>query len=73
LFLVKKSISYLLNKSEVKLLIQEVFDVKVISVNSYVKSGKTRRLGKFEGLKNCYKRVFVTLTGDKIIPYFSSL
>lgn len=49
------------NKSEVKFLIQEVFDVKVTSVNSYIKPGKVRRLGKFEGLKNSYKRVFVTI------------
>lgn len=62
-----------LNKLEIKSLIQEVFGVKVISVNSYIRPGKTRRLGKFEGLKNSYKRVFVTLSDNKVIPFFSSL
>ena len=62
-----------LNKLEIKSLIQEVFDVKVISVNTSIKPGKSRRLGKFEGLKNSYKRVFVTLSDNKVIPFFSSL
>jgi large subunit ribosomal protein L23 len=49
------------SKIEIKFLVQEIFDVKIVSVNSYIKPGKTRRLSKFEGLKNCYKRVFITL------------
>lgn len=46
---------------QVKVLIQDAFEVKVLSVNSYIKPGKFRRLDDSEGLKNCYKRVFVTV------------
>ena len=40
---------------------QEVFDVKVISINTYILPGKKRRLGKFNGFKNSYKRAFITI------------
>lgn len=44
-----------------KSLIEEIFNVKVISINSYILPSKKSRLGKFEGFKNFYKRFFVTL------------
>ena len=54
---------YFFNKKELKALLQEIFDVKVVSINTYILPGKKRRLGKFEGFKTSYKRVFVTLLG----------
>nr|YP_009512098.1 ribosomal protein L23 [Euglena hiemalis]AXI98037.1 ribosomal protein L23 [Euglena hiemalis] len=61
-------------KRQIKNLVQNAFEVKVVSVNSYVKSSKVRRLNNFEGFKNHYKRTFITLfAGNKIIPFFSSL
>jgi large subunit ribosomal protein L23 len=50
-----------LTKNELKAIIQQVFDVEVLSINTYILPGKKRRLGKFEGFKNSYKRAFVTL------------
>lgn len=44
-----------------KVLIEEIFNVKVICINSYILPAKKSRLGKFEGFKNSYKRFFVTL------------
>lgn len=44
-----------------KQLIEEVFGVKVISLNSLILSSKKRRLGKFEGFKSVNKRFFVTI------------
>jgi hypothetical protein len=43
------------------LVIEQVFGVQVISVNTYLLPNKKRRLGKFEGFENRYKRVFITL------------
>nr|YP_009145481.1 ribosomal protein L23 [Monomorphina parapyrum]AKL78954.1 ribosomal protein L23 [Monomorphina parapyrum] len=61
------------DKKQLKSIIQEVFDVEVVFINTYILPGKKRRLGKFEGFKNSYKRVFVTLKSDKTIPYFTAL
>jgi large subunit ribosomal protein L23 len=61
------------SKLEIKSIIQKVFNVNVVSINSYVLPGKSRRLGKFFGFKNSYKRVFIKITKDEKIPFFSSL
>lgn len=47
------------SKLKIKILIEETFTVKVISVNTYILPGKRKRLGKFQGLKNSYKRAYV--------------
>lgn len=44
-----------------KTLIEEIFNVKVISLNSYILPSRKSRLGKYEGFKNSYKRFFITL------------
>lgn len=62
-----------LNKQSIKLILQDVFNVKVIYVNSYILPGKKSRLGKYQGFKNSYKRVFVKLEKGNIIPFFSGL
>lgn len=62
-----------ITKLKVKIVMEEVFGVKVLSVNSFVLPSKRRRLGKYEGLKNKYKRVIVTLEPSQNIPFFSSL
>nr|YP_007317213.1 ribosomal protein L23 [Monomorphina aenigmatica]AFZ88815.1 ribosomal protein L23 [Monomorphina aenigmatica] len=62
-----------LNKKDISKILEDLFGVKVLSVNSYILPGKKRRLGKFEGFKNNYKRVFVTVAPNNIIPYFSGL
>lgn len=44
-----------------KTLVEEIFNIKVISLNSYILPSRRSRLGKFEGFKNSYKRFFITL------------
>nr|AMD08050.1 ribosomal protein L23 [Euglena mutabilis] len=61
------------SKLEIKAVIQKVFNVKVISINSYILPGQSRRLGKFFGFKNSYKRVFVKIAKGEKIPFFSAL
>lgn len=61
------------SKTQIKSIIQKVFDVKVVDINTYLLPGKSRRLGKFLGLKNSYKRVFIKITKGEKIPFFSSL
>ena len=53
--------SYFKSKLDMKRLVESTFNVKVISVNSLVRSHKNRRVGKIIGFKNSYKRMFVRL------------
>lgn len=62
-----------LTKIKFKMILEEVFDVKVISLNSLIMPLKRCRRGKFAGYKNSYKRFYVTINPDKTIPFFSSL
>lgn len=55
------------NKIEIKKAVEEVLKVKVAAVNVIRIEGKKKRLGKFEGKKNNWKKAIVTLkTGEKI-------
>nr|YP_010700222.1 ribosomal protein L23 [Euglena deses]WCH63366.1 ribosomal protein L23 [Euglena deses] len=56
-------------KLKIKLIVEEVFDVKIVSINTYLLPGKSRRLGKFKGLKNSYKRVFLKILRLKFSIY----
>lgn len=61
------------NKKTIKETLEKVFNVKIMSVNTYILPGKQRRLGKFKGFKNSYKRAVVYLAPGNVIPFFSSL
>ncbi|MDX2215949.1 MAG: 50S ribosomal protein L23 [Oculatellaceae cyanobacterium bins.114] len=55
------------SKLEIRAAIEELFDVKVIDVNTYNPPRKQRRVGRFLGYKALYKRAIVTLApGDSI-------
>lgn len=49
------------NKTEIKIAIEQIFDVKVDSVNTANRSGKTRRTRYGMGKRNDTKRAIVTL------------
>ena len=49
------------NKTEIKIAIEQIFDVKVDSVNTANRSGKTRRTRYGTGKRNDTKRAIVTL------------
>ncbi len=55
------------NKTEIKIAIEEIFGVKVVSVNTANRQGKTRRTRYGTGKKVDTKRAIVTLAeGDRI-------
>lgn len=62
------------NKTQIKQAIEEIFKVKVASVNTSNVYGKIKKQGRFEGLTGGYKRAVVQLTADsKSIEFFDSL
>ena len=58
------------NKVSIKAAIEELFDVKVVSVNTSMRPLKRRRVGKFIGHKPHHKRAIVTLAPENSITFF---
>ena len=55
------------NKTEVKQAIEKKFNVKVVSVNIVNSHPKKKRVGKYTGMTNKYKKAIVSLAkGDTI-------
>jgi large subunit ribosomal protein L23 len=55
------------NKSQIKDAIEKIFNVKVESVNTVNVHPKKKRVGKYSGMTNKYKKAIVTLKdGNKI-------
>jgi len=54
------------NKTEIKIAVEKVFDVKVSSVNTINRQGKTRRTRFGTGKRKNTKRAIVTLTDGAI-------
>jgi len=62
-FIVGKNAS----KGEIKTAVEKIFNVTVVKINTISVTGKTHRMGRFEGKRPDYKKAFVTLKeGDKI-------
>lgn len=62
------------NKSQIKRAVEEVFDVKVESVNTINSIGKTKRMGVHVGKRADYKKAVVTLKEDsKSIEFFDGM
>jgi len=64
------AVSLKANKSAVKSAVEQLFDVKVISVNTSLLPLKKRRVGKFIGKKARYKRAIVKLASEDSISLF---
>ena len=61
-------------KTNVKKAVEEIFKVKVESVNISNVYGKIKRQGRTQGLTGNYKKAIVQLTADsKSIEFFDSL
>lgn len=58
------------NKTNIKIAIEQLFDVKVVSVNTLLQPLKKRRVGKFIGAKSSYKRAIVTIAPEDSITLF---
>ena len=55
------------NKIQIKQAIEEIFNVKVESVNVVNQKPKTKRVGRYTGLTNRVRKAYVTLKeGSKI-------
>ena len=69
-FEVKKSA----NKIEIKKAVEEIFGVKVESVNTMNMLGKVKRMGRNEGRRASWKKAIVKLTADsKTIEFFEGM
>ena len=58
------------DKTDIKSYIEQLFDVKVISVNTSLLPLRKRRVGKFIGKKARYKRAIVKLASEDTIVLF---
>ena len=58
------------DKTAVKYAVEQLFDVKVISVNTSLLPLRKRRVGKFIGTKARYKRAIVELAPANSITLF---
>lgn len=55
------------NKTQIKEAIQKIFNVKVKSVNTINVHPKKKKVGRYSGMTNKYKKAIVTLAvGNKI-------
>lgn len=62
------------NKTEIKLAIEEIFNVKVEKVNTALVYGKLKRMGRSEGMTSTYKKAIVQLKAESpAIAFFESL
>lgn len=62
------------NKIEIKQAVEQIFNVKVDSVNTVNVRGKLKRQGKHQGYTAKYKKAIVQLSADsKSIAFFDSL
>lgn len=59
-----------LNKLQIKKLIQDLFQVNVVSVNTHRPPRKKKVLGASKGFRSRYKRVIITLKSGDSIPLF---
>ena len=57
------------NKTEVKQAIEKKFNVKVVSVNIVNSHPKKKRVGKYTGMTNKYKKAIVTLAKGNTISF----
>jgi large subunit ribosomal protein L23 len=61
-----------LTKTQIKYIIENIFNVKIINVNTCLLPLKTRRVGKSTGYRSLYKKAFVKLReGDTISDLFN--
>lgn len=62
------------NKSEIKKAVQEIFDVKVINVNTSNVKRKPKTFGRHKGFTSRRKKAFVQLSKDsKSLEFFEGV
>ncbi|ATG97172.1 50S ribosomal protein L23 [Mesoplasma lactucae] len=61
------------NKTQIKKTFEEIFEVKVKSVRTLNYDGKAKRLGRFEGKTNNYKKAVITLKDGEQLDILNDL
>jgi len=60
------------NKTQIKIAVEEIFDVSVVAVNTYNRKGKTRRTRGGVGKRKDTKRAIISVAPGQSIDIFSS-
>ncbi len=69
-FIVAKSA----NKTQIKIAVEQMFNVQVASVNTVTQRGKLKRMGRNQGYTPTTKKAYIQLKeGSKPIEYFNTL
>jgi large subunit ribosomal protein L23 len=67
-FIVDKS----LTKTEIKYILEKIFNISIVSVNTCILPIKKRKVGRFLGNRSQYKKTYVKLKeGDSISDLFN--
>lgn len=59
-----------LTKPQIKKILENLFKINIISVNTHLPPIKKKRLGLKQGYKARYKRVIITVQSNQQIPIF---
>nr|YP_009105868.1 ribosomal protein L23 [Microthamnion kuetzingianum]AIT94712.1 ribosomal protein L23 [Microthamnion kuetzingianum] len=62
-----------LNKTQIKGLIEELFNIKIIAVNTHRLPRKKKRVGATQGSKTQYKRAIITAKAGESINFFNEI
>ncbi len=57
------------NKTQIKQAIESIFNVKVLSINTSTSHPKKKRVGKYTGMTNKYKKAIVKLAEGNSINF----
>jgi large subunit ribosomal protein L23 len=58
-------------KPEIKLAVEKLFNVNVVSVQTLIAKGKKKRFGRFEGKRSNVKKAYVTLAEGQEIDFLN--
>ena len=61
------------NKIEIQRAVESIFRVKVVEVRTMQMRGKEKRMGRFAGRRNDWKKALVTLQPDQKIELFEQI
>jgi len=64
------AVDYKANKTNIKQAIEYIFNVKVTKINTLKMPPKTKRIGRFIGKKNKYKKAIIELNNNYTINLF---
>ena len=66
-------VAYAANKIEIRQAIEALFNVKVADVNTQIVRGKEKRVGRFIGRRQNWKKAIITLHKGNKIEFFEGV